>query len=312
MKTVNWENGTAILDCTLRDGGRIIDCQFSDAQIYNISNALNEAHIDIIELGFLDNTKSFKNSTYFKDIRDTQKYLKNNSRTLYTVFANFGRFDFQTLPPAEENLPAGIRIGFTGEDFGTNREEIAQTFKYVKSLGYTVFLQALNSLAYSEEAYGELIRFANDLKPYSFAIVDTYGSMFEEDLEKYYNLAEQNLLPEINLDFHSHNNLQLSFALAIWLLSQHSKRNIIIDATLYGMGRGGGNLNIELIAQYLNQKFHSDYDLHKLIDLIDLDILPVKQKTGWGYSLPAFLGGISRIHPKNINKFYQEFKNKGR
>lgn len=42
-----------ILDCTLRDGGRIIDCQFDNRTIRNITRNLSLAGIDIIEIGFL-------------------------------------------------------------------------------------------------------------------------------------------------------------------------------------------------------------------------------------------------------------------
>ena len=32
-------------------------------------------------------------------------------------------------------------------------------------------------------------------------------------------------------------------------------RDIIIDSSIYGMGRGAGNLNTELLADYLNKKY---------------------------------------------------------
>ena len=40
-----------VLDCTLRDGGRIIDCAFEDQEIKEIAQRLEEANIDIIEVG---------------------------------------------------------------------------------------------------------------------------------------------------------------------------------------------------------------------------------------------------------------------
>mgnify|MGYP001543136387 CR=1 FL=1 len=42
-----------VLDCTLRDGGRIIDCAFEDQEIKEIAQRLEEANIDIIEVGFI-------------------------------------------------------------------------------------------------------------------------------------------------------------------------------------------------------------------------------------------------------------------
>ena len=39
-----------ILDCTLRDGGRIINCEFKDVAIAAIAKGLNTAGVDIIEM----------------------------------------------------------------------------------------------------------------------------------------------------------------------------------------------------------------------------------------------------------------------
>ena len=43
------------------------------------------------------------------------------------------------------------------------------------------------------------------------------------------------------------------------------QHNIIIDASIYGIGRGAGNLNTEIIAHYLNSKFNSQYNMDNLI-----------------------------------------------
>ena len=57
------------------------------------------------------------------------------------------------------------------------------------------------------------------------------------------------MLHDICINFHSHNNYQLSFAFAqeVIKLSGSSSRQIIIDGTLGGIGKVAGNLNTELI-----------------------------------------------------------------
>ena len=60
-----------ILDCTLRDGGRIINCEFPNADIKDISYRLAEAKIDIVEVGFLRDPQKVEykgDSTFFTDI----------------------------------------------------------------------------------------------------------------------------------------------------------------------------------------------------------------------------------------------------
>ena len=47
-----------ILDCTLRDGGRIINCEFPNDEIKDISYRLAKSKIDVVEIGFLRDPKN--------------------------------------------------------------------------------------------------------------------------------------------------------------------------------------------------------------------------------------------------------------
>ena len=88
-----------ILDCTLRDGGRIIDCKFEDSTIGNIANELTEAGIDIVELGFLrgKNLVEYKgNSTFFTDTSQLSKFIPDNKKeTMYVAFIDYNMYDFK-------------------------------------------------------------------------------------------------------------------------------------------------------------------------------------------------------------------------
>ena len=77
-----------ILDCTLRDGGRIIDCAFPDTETKEISRRLAEAKIDIIEVGFLRDRRKVNyqgNSTFFTDVDQIRPFIdKEKKGILYT------------------------------------------------------------------------------------------------------------------------------------------------------------------------------------------------------------------------------------
>ena len=80
---------TRILDCTLRDGGRIIDCKFDDSIIRGLSVGLVEAGIEIVELGFLrskDLIDYIGNSTFFTNIRQMDAFVKEKENVIYTAF----------------------------------------------------------------------------------------------------------------------------------------------------------------------------------------------------------------------------------
>ena len=71
-----------ILDCTLRDGGRIIDCKYKDSDISNVCRDLTYSGIDIIEMGFLRDDKIVNyngNSTFFTDVNQINKYIPDNN-----------------------------------------------------------------------------------------------------------------------------------------------------------------------------------------------------------------------------------------
>lgn len=300
-----------ILDCTLRDGGRIINCEFSDNEIKEMGRRLAEAKIDIIEVGFLRDWRNVSyagNSTFFTDVHQIIPFIKKRN-SMYVAFVDYGMFDFDTLKLYDGRSIDGIRVGFTKKNYNENLEDIVRCLKIVIERGYKLFIQSVNSLNYSDKELLELIDLVNDIHPYGFGIVDTYGAMYMDDVQRIYALVDNNLAKDICIDFHSHNNYQLSFALAQEVIRlSRGTRNIIIDATLNGMGKVAGNLNTELIVDYLVRKMNYDYESDQILDIIDDYIYKYKETEEWGYSIPALMAGIYQAHPNNICYLTQKFR----
>ncbi len=302
-----------ILDCTLRDGGRIIDCQFVDNVIAELAKSLTEANVDIIEMGFLRDTKLVEyhgNSTFFTSTTQLESLLPENRRNaMYTAFIDFDMYDFSKLERCDGNSVTGIRVGFTKKQFTHRYEELKRSFLRVKDQGYALFIQGVNTLAYSDRELLDVVDLVNEVEPYSYGIVDTYGGMYLDDMVHLYNLVEHNLNPDIGIDIHSHNNFQLSFAFAQEIIRlANDKRQIILDATLNGMGKCAGNLNTELIADFLARKMSYDYDTDMILDVIDRYLYPIKKSCEWGYSIPAFMAGIYKAHPNNIIYLTEKYR----
>ena len=158
----------------------------------------------------------------------------------------------------------------------------------IKGKGYKVFIQAMVSLNYTDEEFLELIRRVNEFRPYAFYIVDSFGVMKKKDLVRLFYLVEHNLHEEILVGFHSHNNMQLSYSNAQTLADIHTERDLIIDSSVYGMGRGAGNLNTELFVEYLNDAFGKSYRRQPLLEIIDTVLEGFYRRDGWGYSLPNY------------------------
>lgn len=303
-----------ILDCTLRDGGRIFNCAFPDNEIQALIMSLTKARIDIVEVGFLRDWRDVKfkgNSTFFTDVNQIAPYLdKSTKDTMYVAFIDFGMFDFDTLKSCDGTSIDGIRFGFTRKNYEEQKDDIIRCAKAIIDKGYKLFIQGVNSLSYSDRELLEVIDVINQLHPYSFGIVDTYGAMYVDDIDRLYGLIDHNMLPDICIDFHSHNNFQLSFAFAqeIIKLSSIGTRQIIIDSTLGGMGKVAGNLNTELIVDYLIRKKHYGYELDEIFDAFDDYIYQYSLKYKWGYSIPAMMAGIYKSHPNNVIYFTEKYR----
>ena len=63
------------------------------------------------------------------------------------------------------------------------------------------------------------------------------------------------------------------------------------------MGRGAGNLNTELIANYLNEHQTRRYEVEPILEVVDEFILKIKAEHEWGYSVPYYLAAINGCHP---------------
>ncbi len=302
-----------ILDCTLRDGGRILDCKFDDSVIAGMNRDFVNAGIDIVEVGFLrgGSLVEYKgNSTFFTSAGQIEGFIPGNRQdTIFAAFIDYGMYDFDDLAPCDGKSVTALRVGFTHKDYVNDKDGICKVLNVVKEKGYRLFVQNVNTPGYSDRELLEVVELVNEIQPYCYGIVDTYGSMYLEDMVHYYNLIDYNLRSNCAIDIHSHNNFQSSFAFAQQIIQMSSgRRNIILDATLNGMGKCAGNLNTELVADYLVRKKGSDYDVDLILDMIDRYLAEYREAATWGYSIPAFMAGIYRAHPNNVIYLTQKFR----
>ncbi len=284
-----------VLDCTLRDGGYCNDCHFGFENEKRIINSLSEANIDIIECGFLLDTIEYNREyTRFNSVEDVSNIIpKNKFGKLFVLLTDHGKFDPKLLPNCDGKSVDGLRIAFHKKDWIAGLEDC----RIVKEKGYKVFVQAMVSLSYSDEEFLDLIYRVNEIEPYAFYIVDSFGVMKRKDLTRLFYLVEHNLKDSICIGFHSHNNMQLSYSNAQSLVEKNTCRKLIIDSSIYGMGRGAGNLNTELFVEYLNDIADGNYSTKPLLNVIDEILNVFYERNRWGFSLPNYLSAKHNTHP---------------
>lgn len=292
--------GIQVLDCTLRDGGYVNEWCFTERQARDTVVDLIDAGIEIIECGFLDQkTTSCGWTTRFSKLEDLDGFLfkidKKNEKQMFVAMINFGEYNLDLLPNAKDTKIDGIRLAF-------HRHKMHEAFNEAKKIvdkGYKLFIQPMTTNSYSPEELELLFDQLKQIEVYAVYIVDTQGSMYGDNLARLIEIFCKNLKEHIHIGFHSHNNLQLSYANAIEfcsLLTRHG-RGIIIDASIYGMGRGAGNLNTELFVDYLNKFYQGHYQIDKILSLIDRYYYAFYKEFGWGYSIFHYLSASFGCHP---------------
>lgn len=288
----------SFLDCTLRDGCYIVKADFGKPTIRGLIRKLKEANVEIIECGWLKNDSYVDGTAYYHVPSDFEQYIdEKDGQQTYVAMIDWDRYNLDFLPEYDGKSIDAIRVVFPYDKY----KEGVEVATEIKKKGYGVFLQAANTLAYSDDDLKDLAQRVNKVKPISLSVVDTFGAMYEEDLDRIIDILDAELIDEVGLGFHSHNNQQLSFALSIHFINRLAgKRDIVVDASLCGMGRGAGNATTELVTNYLNTKYHKNYDVNAIMDAIDTYMLYFQDNYKWGYSIPFFIAGMYCCHVNNI------------
>jgi len=295
-------NNIEILDCTLRDGGYVNDWSFSFSGIKDIIANLGESGIDYAECGFFKPVKYDKEKSIFSSISQLKSILSDLKigNTKFSLMINFGEYDINEIPDSTDS-DIIFRVVFNKAD----KENALDYCNKLKEKGYKIFINPKSSNKYTNIELSELIKEVNRINPEGFTIVDTTSSMKEDEVVKIYTLTNKILNKNIKLCFHFHNSLQLAFANALSLIKISEDRPVIIDSTVLGIGRGGGNLCTEIITDYINQNSEKKFNITPLVKIADKYINPIFCKKHWGYSIPYFLSASNACHP-NYAKYFIE------
>lgn len=284
-----------LLDCTLRDGSYITNGEFPEQAIRDILKALIDSRLDFIEVGYLNSTKPYcGNSTHFDSIERISEYLPSDRKSaMVLAMVDVDQFKIDDFIPFNGKSVDGIRIVFY-------KHQVNEAIKYAKvvnDLGYKLFMQPMVTIDYSMTEYSSLCDELIKLKPLGISIVDSFGYMTPADFRRYFKILD-NLAPDnVIIGFHSHQNMNLALPVAVDVFEYQTDRKLVVDCSLLGIGRGAGNLQTELAANYYNNYFVPKYNVPELLRLVNDYIMPIKEQRDWGYSPYYFLTAYNRCHP---------------
>lgn len=294
-----------VLDCTLRDGGYVNNWEWGFQRAKSIIKSLVKAKIDVVEVGFLRNVDGYNpDITVCNRVEELNNILPSNvGDTMFSGMAMRSNYDIKKLSPYSGKGIEMIRI--TAHDY-----DIADGMDFareVKDKGYKLAINPINIMGYSDDRILWILDQVNQIQPYQFSIVDTFGSMKRRDLDRIVSLVDHNIDSNIRVGLHLHENTALSCCLAQNFVDKRINRPIAIDGSLMGMGRIPGNLPIELLADYLNDVTYRSYDIDYLLDAIQDYIAPLKGDAEWGYTPAYFLSARYNLH----RNYAEHYLNKG-
>lgn len=303
-----------LLECTLRDGGFALEdavknqlsyLEFSCDDIKKTVSSLLNSRADIVELGAVEISERSKTGfAIYQNIEAISKTMPQNKLAgqMYAALYRGPDTPLEDIPTWTPDLCETVRVIIRYSELQKSLDFCAGLSKK----GYKVFAQPMLTMRYTDDEIRQLIDAANDMGAYALYIVDSYGYMMPADIERLFKKYDEDLDDNIAIGFHAHNNMNLAFSNALSFINRETDRRLIVDSCALGMGQGAGNLQTEIITDYLNKNYGKSYDYGAVLDVCET----IQKYCGemlWGYSVTRLLPAIHQTAYKyaiSLRKHY--------
>lgn len=256
---VNMED-VELIDVTLRDGGYKTNFHFETNVLENILTNLDRSGIEYIEIGYRNGpikpTKNMGDAGYCTNayIEHCTNIIHHAKTTVMVHPNNVNKKDFDEM---ESVGVRAVRICFNPN----HKEAEINILKILKDYQFDVFVNLVRVSQHDCIQICEWVHEISSFHPKAIYLADSNGGMIPSRIETIISfLTEKTCIP---IGFHAHDNLFLAQANAIAALDGGAK---YLDGSLYGLGKGGGNLRTEMIAAYLHGENGPKYDLCSLLN----------------------------------------------
>lgn len=291
---------TKILDCTIRDGGHLNGWDFDKECVRAVYSAAVKSGVDFFEIGYRNMcSDKAAGKFYYCDDEFLFSLLTLNERCRLSVMIDAGKSDLEDFVSCKPDLTPVSHVRVSA--YAKGLETAFYLCEGLLDKNYNVFLNLMAVQNFNNDDYKKIEKWKSKDYLESVYFADSFGTLVPFDVEKFYNILKNTGIK--NISFHSHNNLQLAFANTLKALELNFYS---VDGTVYGMGRGAGNLPIELLLGYLSNKNPDKYTPEFYIELIEKYFGNFQKETPWGYTIPYLAGGLKNIHPNDMDKLAEK------
>lgn len=286
-------NATRILDCTLRDGGYYTDWDFGNETVSEYIRTTNLLPVDYIEVGYRNNPSEAYMGRFGYCPVPVLKKIRETSTKKIAVMLNeksTAAKDLNPLLKPVQGIVDMVRLAVDPKNF----ERAAELAGAVKDLGFEVGFNMMYMSRWMND-YPGLLPKLNRINGIAdlFYMVDSYGGVTPQEVGEIASRVKESTTCPVG--FHGHNNLQMGLANTLAAI-EHGAGSV--DATALGMGRGAGNLNMELLLTCLKNR-GLEVDFNVLGEYVS-DFYPLMDRYRWGTTLPYMIAGANHIPQKEV------------
>ncbi len=288
-----------VLDATFRDGGFYTDWYFPRRVVQQTVKALFGAGVDWVELGYRAPATQGAHGLYKYCTEHYLDFLPEPGATRYAFmldqkdYVRDNKIDLDLLNSSISSSPDSIfsmcRVACHARDITF----VEATTEFLRKCDFIVCVNLMGSSLLPDSEFQKCMEVVKKAEPDVFYFADSFGSMTPEQVTGMIGKIRQ--VYDGPLGIHTHDNQGLAFANTL----QAVKDGVdYVDATLTGMGRGPGNLQLEQFMLWLANTFpDNDYEPNELLGVIENYFQEKKLEFGWGFNYVYMLSGLKNIHP---------------
>jgi 4-hydroxy 2-oxovalerate aldolase len=293
-----------VLDCTLRDGGYYTNWDFSDDLVLCYLNSMESVGVKFVELGFRNYAaEGFRGAYYYSPEKLIARVAKNvdlklgvmiDAKTVLGSEVPISESISDLFVPAVNSSVDFVRVATHFSEIDGAKHICAE----LKELGYVVFI---NLMQISQQTEADIIAAAREIDSWGsitgLYFADSLGNLKASQVEMIINFLRKGWSGDLGI--HAHNNLGLALANSLAAVENGVS---YVDATVTGMGRGAGNVEIESLLPELNDRGTLFGDINVLARLILSYFQPMKNELGWGPGLLYSIAARNNIHPTYVQR----------